>query len=275
MAVRFFYRVFGSVLAYGLPAFLWMSCTEEITVNLRSGDPEIVIEARLPESGFAEVRISETVGFNKPNDFPVVTGAQVIIQNSEGQEEILTETSPGIYKSFFIKGIPEEQYGIYIESAGKTYYSEDIMPDPVRILYLRVRNSDFPVGPVGRDFFPTQEVIVGFVDPANEKNYYRFVEYKNDEFENFYLETDLYTDGDTIKKFLFDPERSLSAGDVLTVEMQVISKQVYDYFRTFPFTGGGTFTGSPANPLTNIEGANLGFFSAYTVHRKSVVIEED
>lgn len=56
--------------------------------------------------------------------------------------------------------------------------------------------------------------------------------------------------------------------------MQYIDEAVYDYFKSFNNLRGGTRGSStPANPLTNIEGANLGYFSAHTSEIKEYIIQ--
>ena len=67
--------------------------------------------------------------------------------------------------------------------------------------------------------------------------------------------------------------RYLSKGDTVTVEMQCIDKTVYEYFNSFGNLGMGPSSSTPANPYTNLNGAVLGYFSAHTSERKSVIIK--
>ena len=56
------------------------------------------------------------------------------------------------------------------------------------------------------------------------------------------------------------------------VEMQGISQAVYEYFNSFGNLGMGPSSSTPANPYTNIDGSQLGYFSAHTSEIKSVII---
>jgi hypothetical protein len=55
--------------------------------------------------------------------------------------------------------------------------------------------------------------------------------------------------------------------------MLCLDEAIYKYWYSLR-SGGGDGTGStaaPANPLTNIKGGALGYFSAHTINRKKVI----
>jgi hypothetical protein len=58
---------------------------------------------------------------------------------------------------------------------------------------------------------------------------------------------------------------------VVNIEMQCIDKNVYDYFFAIASVIQGQ-SATPANPVNNISGGALGYFSACTVGRTSVII---
>lgn len=61
--------------------------------------------------------------------------------------------------------------------------------------------------------------------------------------------------------------------DTVNVMMMCIDKSVDLYFYSLSQNGGGpNASATPANPVTNIEGAVLGYFSAHTLQIKKVVI---
>ena len=120
---------------------------------------------------------------------------------------------------------------------------------------------------------PEWEVIVEYNDPADEVNYYRFIEYVNGEVVASYVENDRLNNGKENKSFLTNVDLKLNKGDTLTIEMQSISKAVFEYFYGFSTLNNITQGSNTTNPVSNISGANLGYFSAHTVHRRSVVVE--
>jgi hypothetical protein len=70
------------------------------------------------------------------------------------------------------------------------------------------------------------------------------------------------------------PNKKVKLNDIVSVEMQCITRPTYLYYYTLnqqsgSGPGGGT---TPANPPTNIQGGALGIFSAHTVQRKMIRI---
>ncbi len=263
----------GSIISILMFLFLVTSCTEVISFEFNEVEAQIVIEASVPESQFAEVIITKTLSFNTDNKNNQVTGAIVILEDGNGLIETLYEYSPGRYRSSKIKGVPGMSYKLTVETDDdyREIKSVDVMPTPVCITRLRVRESNMP--DVNGLPLPAWEVIVEYEDPADEKNYYRFVEYINGKAVACYVEDDRFNNGMKNKSFLTSLTRSLVPGDTLTVEMQVISKAVYDYFFGFSMLNTLPQGSNSVNPVTNISGVKLGYFSAHTVNRRSVVIQ--
>jgi hypothetical protein len=255
---------------------IYMSCTESVTLELNGVSPQIVVDAAIPEADFAIVMITKTVDFNKLNNFPPVAGALVKLQEENGFTETLTEITPGYYRSSTIKGIPGVNYKLTVEVEGLIMYSEEVMPKSVRINSLRARKVELPDGLVVDRVFdsPRTELIVTYDDTRGEANFYRFIEYINGKQTKSHLFDDRFNDGKVVKNFLLDFKRRLTVGDTLVVEMQSLSKQAYGYLFGFSLMNALPQGTTPSNPVSNISGAKLGYFSAFTFYRDTLVIEE-
>ena len=264
----------GTIISILMFLFSVTSCTEVISFDFNEVESQLVIEAYVPESQNAEVMITKTMSFNTNNQPNHVTGALVILEDGNGMQEMLQEVAPGHYHSSKIKGVPGMSYKLTVETDNeyREIQSVDVMPStPVSMSRLRVRESNMP--DVDGLPLPAWEVIVEYEDPEDEKNYYRFVEYINGKPFASYVENDKFNNGMKNKSFLTSTTRSLVPGDTLTVEMQVISKAVYDYFYGFSLLNTLPQGSNVVNPVTNISGVKLGYFSAHTVNRRSVVIK--
>lgn len=249
------------------------SCTEIISIDFNEADPQLVVEAYIPQSHNAEVIITKTVNCNADYNSNEVTGARVMLENGAGDREALYEYIPGHYRSVNIKGIPGEKYKLTIETEDKYEVIEsiDVMPAPVPISKVRVKHSDLPE--VDGVALPQWEVVVEYTDPEKVENYYRFIEYLNGKIAGSYVETDKLNDGKKNKYFLTCMDRQMEPGDTLTIEMQSISKAVYDYFYGFSMLNTVSQGYTSVNPISNISGVKLGYFSAHTVNQKTVIIE--
>jgi Domain of unknown function (DUF4249) len=247
------------------------SCNKVIELDLRDAEIKFVIEGVITnEPGVCKVFLSQSKNFNEDNQFVTVSGAFVKVKDN-GDELVLKESQPGVYETNLLNGTPGHTYVLAVTTNNRTFTASCTMPQPVGMDTLYVSP-----GPFGQYKFAT----VGYTDPAGVNNGYRFVQYVNGVKEpTIFWENDEFTDGQSViiqldasadKK---DDPRNIKTGDNVTIEMQTLDDPIYKYWYTLR-TGGGdgdANTAAPANPLTNIQGGALGYFSAHTVNRKSVV----
>lgn len=89
---------------------------------------------------------------------------------------------------------------------------------------------------------------------------------------------DEFTSGQEINEYLVfenrtkDHSKDIVKGNKLTVEMHSIEASVYTYLSSLFNANGSADGAAPANPVSNISGGALGFFSAHTVERKTIII---
>ena len=246
-----------------------ISCEKVVDIDLNASSPRIVIEGSISnQSGPYFITLSQTVNFDETNVFPPITDANVVMSDNVGNSESMIETLPGTYKTLSMQGIPGRTYTLTVTADGKKYVAASTMPSPVNIDYLTVQNQYF-----GRN--QMKVINVQFQDPPDIKNYYRFVEVRNGIEQKFiFLYDDRVRDGSTITSSLFADEDTLRVGDNVLVLLQCIDKGVFDYFRTMRQAsgGGGPQAASPANPLSNFSNDALGYFNAYAVRGRNIII---
>jgi hypothetical protein len=251
-----------------LLSVIGFACQKVIDVDLNSASPQIVIEGNISDSpGPYSVTLSKTVNFDQSNTFLPVTGANVVISDTVGNSELLTETSPGTYRTSVIQGTPGRTYTLYVTAEGKEYVATSTMPAPVNIDSLALAN-------ILNGTHWEWVFKVRFKDPAGVKNYYRFVEMRNGIIsQRFFLYDDRIQDGESIT-YSLAPD-TLYDRNVVVIFLQCVDKGVYDYFRTASqiSNGRGSQSASPANPLSNFNNGALGYFSAYAVRSKCMVIQ--
>ncbi|MEE1946629.1 DUF4249 domain-containing protein [Pedobacter sp. KR3-3] len=267
-------RYIGYFLIIGC---LFSSCEKAIDLQLENATPDYVIEATVSnEAGGAKVLISTTKDFKDNNSFNGVSGAQVSIENN-GTAYSLTETSKGIYQAATLVGAPGNSYRLLVSLAGKNYTANCTMPKVVPLDSVYVSQSKYDLN---KDNVPRTFAVVKYKDPAGEQNYYRFVQYLNNKKEKtLFTFNDEFTPGQTVNTILNynnpndDLSIDLKKGDDLTMEMQCIDATVYKYF--YSLRNGASGNGNnaaPSNPLTNIQGGALGYFSAHTTQRKTIKV---
>ncbi len=245
------------------------SCTKVIDISLNDAARKFVIQGDLSNvtGTTATVTISKTINFSQNNIFPSVSGAVVTIKdNSSGLISTLNETDLGTYQAFNLQGITGHTYSLNVSINGAAYTSTSTMPEQVSLDSITFQhNKGF-----GRNLISP---IPNLKDPANVNNYYQFEELVNGKHINrIFVFDDRLSDGKYIARQLFNDSSYIALGDVVELEMKCINKNVFEYFKQLsgldPTNGQPT---SPANPVNNIEGGCLGYFSTYTSQKMGAI----
>ncbi|MGC8751186.1 DUF4249 domain-containing protein [Hydrotalea sp.] len=240
------------------------SCKKIINIDLKNVAPQLVIEGTVTNSSPAQVLLSKTVNFSADNVFPPVTDATVTISDLHGNVYPLLQTSPGTYTNNNLIGTPGTTYRLQVVQGGNTYTASSTMPQQVNLDALLTDNIVF-AGKIIPIIQPQ------YTDPADVANYYWFIEYINGvENKRIFVWDDNLTNGGVSTRPLIEPDSTINTGDTIMVEMRCIDKPIYQYVRGLQDLQNNAAT--PANPTSNISGGVLGYFSAHTRQRKSVVI---
>ncbi len=261
----------GIIMLIGMVTMIFGGCQKIVNINLNDSNPRMVVEASISDQMQVDtVKLSMSVNYNQSNTFPAVSGAKVTISDNAGLVDTLTEIIPGNYITPLMQGVPGRTYTLRIVANGKTYTSSSAMPQPVPIDSLTLVVS------YGRGGLRVRPQVT-FSDPKGIVNYYRFAEAINDSMlTNLTVVSDEYKDGMVLTQELSARKNdgtSIFSGDSIRVDLQSIDYGAYTYFRTFnTITRGGGQNASPANPISNIDNYALGYFSAYSVRSKYLVV---
>lgn len=258
--------------------FTLASCEKVIDLDLKGVEAKYVIEGTLSnQAGDCRVLITQTKDFDQNNEFPGVSGAVVTIVSSDsdvsGDGEtatILTETAPGVYEAPDLQGISGTTYTLKAVIGEETFIASSTMPEQIYMDTLFVTDET-----IFGETWKLANLVVP--DPAGIENKYRCIQYINGEkTEQLFIRDDELVDGrDFDTKLYMDPgtdeEDRIQSGDSLKVEMHCIDAAMYQYW--FSLEQGATGNGSPvtpANPVSNMEGGALGYFSAHTTETKAI-----
>jgi len=257
-----------------LSAALLPSCTKVIDVKLKDADKKYVIEGTLTDApGNCRVLLSKTKNFSEDNTISTVSGASVTItDNTTGIVTSLTETAPGVYTDIGLAGISGHTYKLNVVSNGNTFTALSTIPAKVNFDTLYMTDDNF---------FGNQSKFANleFMDPPSFGDCYQAREYINGhELKDIFVTNDDYTNGklNYAKLFTFSDNDKDKAkkGDTITVDMLCIDPAVYKYWFSLQQSAtGNAQSAAPANPVTNIQGGAIGYFTAHTIQTKIVVVE--
>lgn len=251
---------------------IFSSCEKVIDISLNDAEKKYVVEGVLTDQqGGCRVLLSQTKNFADNNNLAGVGGAVISITDNNNNTTPLSEDSAGIYTSDTLTGIVGNSYTLNININGTSFNASCVMPPKVNMdsTYITEENLFGEI---------RKTTNVEYQDPVGVGNNYRFILYVNGQKKkNIYIRNDEYSDGNisVVKLFLFDndDDEQLKTGDQVKAEMLCIASPVYKYWYSLSEGAtGDNNSASPANPVSNISGGALGYFSAHTIQSKTTAV---
>jgi len=261
------YKILKLACIILLPA-VFSACQKVINVNLNATAARYDVQGNVTnQPGPYLVTITKSVNFNQDNVYPTVSGAVVVITDvTANQADTLTETTPGNYKTHVLTGTPGHTYQLYVNAASNIFTATSTMPALVNLDSLYTQPSPF-----GGDH---PELVPEYTDPVlvgHNYHYYHFTEYYNDtESSNIIVRNDALINGQVVKQTIGG--EYLMTGDSVALYLECIDSGVYVYYSTLELTENQN-SASPSNPLTNLTGGALGYFSAHTSSLKTLIVK--
>jgi hypothetical protein len=250
------------------------ACEKVIEIDLNQAREAIVIEATITNSKLPfKVLVSKTMPYFGTTNSNPVTGATVSARSENGKIKYFSETSPGVYEMANIIALPGYWYIVEVEYEGITYSARSFMNEPVPIAEVGFSYFD------GFGIFESGYKVSTYIrDPSNAENYYRLKYFVNGQPTLDQGQFTLYSDHLFNGKAIGLAQRStvFKETDTLTIELQSIDKAAYDYYSTLENIAWSDIqqSATPANPISNFNNEALGYFSAYSYDRKTLIIKD-
>ena len=257
-------------------SFLATACQKVMKVNIAPQEKKFVIEANLSDKDDSlVVRVSKTIDFNSRDLDNGVDDAVVTIQRRgwDATPIKLNTLGKGLYSLKF-PAIQRVTYDLVVSVDGQVFTSSSVMPQKVPFDSLAIT----PMQVLGK----TKNVpTIFFKDPPGLGNCYRFL-LSVDGFENYtiFLADDKFFDGRSVRHDLLDfyteedSTISIDQYDIVRVEMRSIAPPVHQFYNSLlQSSTGESQTASPTNPVSNIVGGALGYFSVHSYQLKRVTVE--
>ena len=263
-------------------AIILCACQDVIKVDLNNAAPQTVIEGSLSSlSDTVEVFLSQTTDYFSPQNITPITDATVSISDNSGNTFQPLTSAKGVYFFGKLAGTPGKSYTLKVQTSSATYTAQSQMPNMVPIDSLTVTSSS--------DGDKENDLNCFIRDPAGIKNYYRIRVFRNGSVlrdsvlktEPIILFIDKYFDGRST--FLRVPSRRVgidyfNPGDTIKVQLMSIDSYMYYFLRELrDITRTGRFissTSTPDNPDNNISNHGLGYFSAWAISEKTLVVDK-
>ncbi len=275
-------KPFTSILT--ISALLFASCTERYDIELESTNARFVVYGELTtDTTSHKVTITRSGGYFSNTSPQGISGANVSITDGENVF-VLTEsptnagvyfTQPNVYgeigKTYTlnIQNVDLLGDGVMQSYTATSYLPDVVKPDSARVFY----NPDWSVW----------AIFTGAIDPVESKNFYLFHTWVNDTLEtdsisDLRIFDDILFNGSNmyeIPNYFWSDINALLPGDTVVSGICGITED-YFYFVTETQIAASPsnplFSGTPANPRTNISNNGVGYFTAYSIKRIATVI---
>ncbi|MBX2967632.1 MAG: DUF4249 domain-containing protein [Cyclobacteriaceae bacterium] len=300
---------------YILVLFLFtLSCIDPFPLQTGNQSDNLVVDGLVTNrADQSVVRLSRSLSFDNTQ---LVAGyivperdATVILKNDLGEEEILAEAEPGVYKPLpGFSGTVGTSYSIYIQTSdGKQYQSfTETMPDVPAIggLLYEYYSYEELIKNISGNWVAERRfgfrIMVQVDDPDDERNYYRWKARGIFEFFSFVGETflqcwapvarlestvqvmdDAYTNGNTFIEAIAVIPYDRPTYYQVTVQQQALTREAFEFWSKVK--DQQTNTGSIFDPIPsqikgniyNIDDPDeivLGFFGASSMVEETVLI---
>lgn len=248
------------------------SCEKVIDIDLNKAEKKYVVEATVTDQTGARVLLSQTKDFEDDNTFVGIGGAIVQITEQGGATTTLSETSAGVYEAPALIGLSGKTYSLSVKLDGQSFTAVTTMPQKINLDTIYVTDELL--------FGDTYKIVnLEYKDPPGRGQNYRFVQYLNGVKETeIFVQNDEYTDGRNVTTKLFyfpdddeDEKRKIKSGDQVRIDMFCIDANIYKYWFSLYRSSTGESQATPSNPVSNMKGGALGYFSAHTTQTKTMV----
>ena len=265
--------------------FFAPACTEKYDVELDSTYVRLVVQGSISDELKAhQISLTNSADYFSNSPAPKVTDATVSISDGENTFD-LTEVSDGLYETDTISGEPGKTYTLTINSDGETYTSSCLLNfcapmDSINFGFYDY--SDYYDGDTSvKD--TTLYILLNALEPSTPGDFYLWNVYKNEILESdtlheVYFSDDVFINGNYMYDIMVQWIEYASVGDTITLEMQAITEEYYDYIiqvMTETVWNMGPFDGPPANPTGNISNGAMGFFLAYSVETITAIVPDE
>jgi len=261
-------KIYSIIIA----TLLLAGCKKDIKLTLNNSEPQIVIEGIISDKNNTQtVTITKSVNFYDKNNYPAVSGALVTISDNGSSPIQANETTPGVYQIQNMPAVYGHTYKLSVTINGNTDTAISTMPFPVALNDIAFYTNNPGAKPANIKY----SAIPKYNDPIQYQNNYRFDLFDNGiKSSSVIARNDVLTNGRTNDEPIFVRDFDIVDNDSVRIDMYGIDANVYQYFYTLATLsgsgpGGGT---TPANPVSNISGGVLGYFSAQTYQTKTVKV---
>jgi len=235
-------------------ALSFTSCEDVVNLDLETGETRLVIDAEIIwKKGTAgneqTIKISKTAPYYNDTT-PKVSGAQVRVENSNGDIFTFTESEAGVYKCNNFVPVIDMDYKLFVEAEGQSFTATEKLTSVTPI--TKVEQAIVPdFG--GEDVI---ELTFYYTDPADQVNFY-LTDYQSEFliFPEYEITNDEFYNGNEISTRFSDED--MKSGNTVKITHRGVSKNFFNYMKLIlEASNSNPFSVPPGNIRGNIINTN-------------------
>ncbi len=242
----------------GLTVIICMGCEDKIDLIFPAVPPKVVIVGEIVNRQQSqEVHIYYSHPIQATDSVQPVNDAKVRVTDQFGRSWDYRQEKDGVYRSSVFRGMVGATYTLQVQIGELTFSAISKMPAPVPIDSIGISIGTF---------FNKQNkfITMKFLDPPGERNFYQyFISLNGTTWKHMQVFQDLYNDGKYVTHELLNFDLELESSDYVRIRRRMIDAANYQYWASYAATHPSA--ASPSNPISNISGDALGYFSAYSL----------
>lgn len=258
--------------------FSLVSCEDVVNLDLETGETKLVIDAEIiwkkgTTGNEQTIKISKTAAFYSGST-PKVSGAQVRVENSNGDIFTFNETEAGVYKCTNFVPVIDMDYKLFITAEGQSYTATEKLTSTTPINKIEQKIvPDFG----GEDVI---ELTFYYNDPVDQKNFY-VTDYQSDFliYPEYEITDDEFYNGNEIST-RYSHEDDIKPGSVVKITHRGVSKNFFNYWKLIlDASNSNPFSVPPGNIRGNIVNTNnadnyaFGYFRLCEADERSYVVQ--
>jgi len=235
-------------------ALSFTSCEDVVNLDLETGETRLVIDAEIIwKKGTAgneqTIKISKTAPYYNDTT-PKVSGAQVRVENSNGDVFTFTESEAGVYKCNNFVPVIDMDYKLFVEAEGQSFTATEKLTSVTPITKVdQAIVPDFG----GEDVI---ELTFYYTDPADQVNFY-LTDYQSEFliFPEYEITNDEFYNGNEISTRFSDED--MKSGNTVKITHRGVSKNFFNYMKLIlEASNSNPFSVPPGNIRGNIINTN-------------------
>ncbi|SHG86398.1 protein of unknown function [Flavobacterium defluvii] len=257
--------------------FSLVSCEDVVNLDLETGETKLVIDAEIiwkkgTTGNEQTIKISKTAPYYSGST-PKVTGAQVRVENSNGDVFTFNETEAGVYKCTNFVPVIDMEYKLFITAEGQSYTAAEKLTSATPINKIEQKTvPDFG----GEDVI---ELTFYYNDPADQKNFY-VTDYQSEFliYPEYEITDDEFFNGNEISTRY--SHEDMKTGNTVKITHRGVSKNFFNYWKLIlDASSSNPFSIPPGNIRGNIVNTNnadnyaFGYFRLCEADERSYVVQ--